>query len=437
MSKVKITIMGAGSTVFTTELMSDFLLTPGLDQGTFALVDIDAERLELAHQMGEFLIERTGRDWTVEASTDRTQVLSDSDYVINTIEVAGLPNVRHDYEIPLKYGVDQCIGDTIGPGGLFKALRTLPAWLDILADVERLAPRASVINYTNPMSLTVLTGVRASSLPIVGLCHSIQHTSRQLAEYLDLPYEEIDWRAAGINHMAWFVELSRNGEDLYPLLRQRAQDPDIYEQDPIRFEMMFELGAFVTESSGHVSEYTGYFRKRPELIERYCRSGYRGESGFYANNWPTWRAESDQGLRDYLSGKEEYEIKRGYEYASIIAEAIESNVPAVIYGNVPNTGLIDNLPQDSIVEVACLVDGKGIQPTHFGSLPTHLALLNQQHMAFHDLVATAVLEQDREAAVHALMVDPLTAAVCSLAEIRQMFDEMAEAERDYLPEFVK
>jgi alpha-galactosidase len=199
MAKIKVTIIGAGSTVFATELMTDFLLTPALKKGTFALVDIDAKRLELAHLMGEFLIERTGRNWAIEASTDRTQLLPGSDYIINTIEVAGLPNVRHDYEIPLKYGVDQCIGDTIGPGGLFKSLRTLPAWLDILTDIERLAPRALVMNYTNPMSLTVLTGVRASSLPIVGLCHSIQHTSCELAEYLDLPYEEIDWRAAGIN----------------------------------------------------------------------------------------------------------------------------------------------------------------------------------------------------------------------------------------------
>ncbi|MCG2770159.1 MAG: alpha-glucosidase/alpha-galactosidase [Anaerolineae bacterium] len=323
------------------------------------------------------------------------------------------------------------------PGGAVQSLAHAPCLARHPGDVERLAPRALVMNYTNPMSLTVLTGVRASSLSIVGLCHSIQGTSRQLAKYLDLPYEDIVWRAAGINHMAWFLELSRNGEDLYPLLRQRAQDPDIYEQDPVRFELMSELGAFVTESSGHVSEYTGYFRKRPELIERYCRAGYRGESGFYANNWPTWRAKADQALRDYLSGKEEFEIKRGHEYASIIAEAIESNVPAVVYGNVPNTGLIDNLPQDGIVEVACLVDGKGIQPTHFGSLPTHLAALNQPHMAFHGLVATAVLEQDREAAMHALMVDPLTAAVCSLAEIRQMFDEMVEVERDYLPDFLK
>jgi alpha-galactosidase len=436
MSKIKFTIIGAGSTVFSTELMTDILLTPGLEEGVFGLVDIDTERLELAHRMGEFLIERTGRRWTVEAGTDRAQILPDSDYIINTIEVAGLPNVRHDFDIPLKYGVDQCIGDTIGPGGLFKALRTLPAWIDILDDAERLAPRSLVMNYTNPMSLTVLVGVTVSSLPIVGLCHSIQHTSQELAEYLDMPYEEIDWRAAGINHLAWFVQLERDGEDLYPLLCERIRDPKIYARDPVRFDMMLHLGAFCTESSGHNSEYTAYYRKRPDLIERYCRAGYLGESGFYANNWPTWRADNDQWLRDILSGKEAFEPERGPEFASYIVEAIETGTPAVIYGNVLNTGLIDNLPQDGIVEVACLVDRKGVQPTYFGSLPTHLAALDQQHMAFHDLVATAVLEEDREAAVHALMVDPLTAAVCSLEEIRQMFDEMVEAERDYLPEFL-
>jgi alpha-galactosidase len=433
----KVTIIGAGSAEFATELMTDILLTPALETGVFALVDIDHERLELAHQMAEFLIECTGRNWSVEASADRSQVLTGSDYVINTIEVAGLANVRHDYDIPMKYGIDQCIGDTIGPGGLFKALRTLPAWLDILADVERLAPHALVLNYTNPMSLTVLTGVRASKLPIVGLCHSIQYTSRQLAAYLDILYEEIDWRAAGINHLAWFVKLERNGEDLYPRLRQRAQKyPEIYEQDPVRFEMMFHLGAFVSESSGHASEYTAYFRKRPDLIKTYTRSAYRGESGFYANNWPTWRKQADQELRDYLVGNQNFQPERGPEFASYIMEAIATNVPTVIYGNVLNTGLIDNLPQNGVVEVACLVDKKGIQPTYFGALPTHLANLDQQHMAFHDLVATAILEQDREAAVHALMVDPLTAAVCSLAEIRAMFDELVKAQHDYLPEFL-
>ncbi len=433
----KVTIIGAGSAEFATELMTDILLAPGLKSGTFALVDVDAERLELAHRMAEFLIQHTDHDWTVEASTDRSRVLAGSDFVISTIEVAGLANVRYDYDIPLKYGVDQCIGDTIGPGGLFKALRTLPAWLDILADVERLAPRALVMNYTNPMSLTVLTGLRASKLPIVGLCHSIQHTSTQLAEYLDLPYEEIDWRAAGINHLSWFVKLERHGKDLYPRLRERARRPEIYHQDPVRFEMMFHLGTFSTEGSGHASEYTAYFRKRPNLVQKYDRGGYAGESGYYANNWPIWREKAAQDLKEYLSGQKEFVLERGHEFASYIMEAMTTNTPTVIYGNVLNTGLIDNLPHNGVVEVACLVDKKGIQPTYFGALPTHLANLDQQHMAFHDLVATAVLEQDREAALHALMVDPLTAAVCSLAEIRAMFDEMVEAEHDYLPGFVQ
>ncbi|RPI32674.1 MAG: alpha-glucosidase/alpha-galactosidase, partial [Chloroflexota bacterium] len=350
--------------------------------------------------------------------------------------VAGLSNVRHDFDIPLKYGVDQCIGDTIGPGGLFKALRTLPAWIEILTDVEHLAPQALVMNYTNPMSLTVLTGLRVSSLPIVGLCHSIQSTSRVLAKYLDIPYDQLDWRAAGINHMAWFTRLERDGEDQYPRLRQRIQDPVIYEQDPIRFEIMLHMGAFCTESSGHISEYMAYFRKRPDLLKLYTRPAYRGESGYYANNWPTWRRQNDERIQSYLSGAKEYQMRRSEEYASYIIEAIETNHPAVINGNVMNTGLIDNLPQNGIVEVACLIDRKGIQPTHFGSLPTHLAMIPQQHMAFHDLVATAVIEKDREAAVHALMVDPLTTAVCSLAEIRQMFDEMVVAEQKDLPEFL-
>lgn len=433
----KVTIIGAGSAVFTTEVMSDILCTPAMDTGTIALVDIHAGRLELAHQMAEYLVAKSGRNWNIEASMDRTRVLAGSNYIINTIEVAGRENVRHDYDIPLKYGVDQCIGDTIGPGGLFKALRTLPAWLEILADVERLAPNALVMNYTNPMSLTVLTGVRASNLSIVGLCHSIQHTSYQLAEYLDIPWEEIDWRAAGINHLAWFTKLERNGRNLYPVLEKRiAEFPEIYEQDPVRFEMMKHLGAFVTESSGHTSEYTGYFRKRPDLIKEYMRPEYRGESGFYANNWPTWLKESAQELRSFISGAEIYELERGPEFASYIMEAMETGTPTVIYGNVPNTGLIDNLPPDGVVEVACLVDKKGIQPTHFGPLPAHLAALDAQHMAFHDLVATAVLEQNREAAVHALMMDPLTTAVCSLEEIRAMFDEMAKVQRDYLPSFI-
>jgi alpha-galactosidase len=432
----KVTIIGAGSNEFAAELTRDILATPALDQGTCALVDIDAERLELAQCMVQRLIAKTGRNWNVVASTERKNVLAGSDYLINSIEVAGLENVRHDYDIPLKYGVDQCIGDTIGPGGLFKALRTLPAWLDILKDTQHLAPGCLVMNYTNPMSLSVLTGLRAVNLPIVGLCHSVQHTSMQLSSYLDILYPEICWRVAGINHLAWFVELSRDGEDLYPRLRERARLPEVYEQDPVRLEIMLHLGAFPTESSGHVSEYVSFFRKRPDLLQKYMRSGYRGESGFYANNWPTWRKEGDQRTRDFLAGKEEFSLARGIEYASFIIEAIETNTPAVIYGNVLNTDLITNLPRTGVVEVACLVDRRGVQPVHFGELPVQLAASNYAHMAFHELVATAVLEQDREAAVHALMVDPLTSAVCSLDEIRQMFEEMRAAQQAYLPEFM-
>ncbi len=219
----KVTLIGAGSAVFAAEIIKDILATPTLDGGTFALVDIDEGRLEVAQQMAEWLVRQSGRAWSVEASTDRSKVLAGTDYVVNSIEVAGLANVRHDYDIPLKYGVDQCIGDTTGPGGLFKALRTLPAWLDILKDIEQLAPKALVMNYTNPMSLTVLTGVRASQLSIVGLCHSVQHTTQQLAAYLDIPYAEIDWRGGGINHLAWITKLERAGEDLYPLLRVEPQ----------------------------------------------------------------------------------------------------------------------------------------------------------------------------------------------------------------------
>lgn len=432
----KVAIIGAGSAVFAYEIMRDVLVTPGLESGTFALVDIDAERLELAHQIADKLIVATGRNWNVEASTDRTKVMAGTDYLINTIEVAGMENVRHDFDIPMKYGVNQCIGDTIGPGGIFKALRTLPAWLDILRDAERLAPNALVMNFTNPMSLTVLTGLRASKLPIVGLCHSIPHTAETLAGYLNIPVKELKYRAAGINHLAWLVELTHNGEDMYPRLRELAKDPAIYEQDPIRFETMLHLGAFPTEGSGHSSEYTPYFRKRPDLVEKYTRAGYLGETGFYANNWPRWREEAAEEIRRMVSGEDELDLERGVEYASYIIEAVETDTPTVIYGNVENTGLVTNLPQGGVVEVACLVNRDGVQPTYYGALPTQLAALDQVHMAVHDLVATAVLEQNREAAFYALMLDPLTAAVNSPAEIRSMFDEMAAVQAPYLPEWM-
>jgi alpha-galactosidase len=426
---IRVVILGAGSTVFARQLMIDLLCTPGLERGTFALVDIDEERLELAQRIASRLIEKAGRGWTVEATTDRLQALPGCDYVISTIEVAGLRNVRPDYEIPLKYGVDQCIGDTIGPGGIFKMLRTGPTWLEILRDVERLCPQAVVMNYTNPMSALMLLALRATRLQAVGLCHSVQSTSRQLAGYLDVPYEELYWQCAGINHLAWFTELTHQGENMYPRLRQAASDPEIYEADPVRFEVMLHFGAFVTESSGHFSEYVPYFRKRPDLLERYTRDGYQGESGFYANNWPRWRAEADETIRAQLAGRSEIVLQRSSEYASVIVEAIEMNRPAVIHGNVLNVGLIDNLPVGGCVEVPVLANATGLHPIRFGSLPPQLAALDAAHMYVHELMIQAVLERDREAALQAMMLDPLTAAVCSPAEIQDMFEEMWEAEQ--------
>ena len=430
----KVTLIGAGSAVFARQLMTDILAIDGLEGGTFALVDIDAKRLDLARRIALRLIELTGKRWKVQASIDRTEVLEDTDYVINSIEVAGLQNVRHDYDIPMRYGVDQCIGDTIGPGGIFKALRTGPAWLEIIADVQRLAPRAVVMNYTNPMSILTLAALLSTDQPVVGLCHSVQGTSRQLATYLDIPYEELKWRCAGINHNAWFTTLERDGEDLYPVLRERARIPEIYEQDPVRFEMMLHFGAFVTESSGHFSEYVPYFRKRPDLIKKYTRPGYLGESGFYANNWPDWRRANDAAIQSMLQGETPVPLKRGHEYGSDIIEAIECGRTKSIHGNVRNHDSIDNLPH-GCVEVECQVDRGGLHTQHFGPLPEQLAALNRAHMAVHELVVEALLERDRQKAKYALMLDPLTAAVCSPKEIDRMFEEMWEAERESLQAF--
>ncbi|MBN1660236.1 MAG: alpha-glucosidase/alpha-galactosidase, partial [Anaerolineae bacterium] len=311
-----------------------------------------------------------------------------------------------------------------------KMVRTGPAWLDIVRDVERLCPGAVVMNYTNPMSALTLLALRATGLALVGLCHSVQGTSRQIAGYVDVPYEELRFRCGGINHLAWFVELTRDGEDLYPRLRAAARDPEIYDCDPVRFEVMLHFGAFVTESSGHLSEYLPYFRKRPHLLARYVREGYRGESGFYAHNWPRWRREAEEAVRAQLEGRSEIVLHRSSEYAADIVEAIETGRPAVIHGNVLNSGLIDNLPAGGCVEVPILVDGTGLHPTHFGPLPPQMAALDAAHMHVHELMVESVLNRDRQAALHALMLDPLTAAVLSPAEIKSMFDEMWAAERE-------
>jgi len=432
---IKIVFLGAGSFFFQ-GLFTDVLNIPGADVGEMALVDVDPHRLELAERLGRTIVEKMGRRWTVRATTDRREVLSGSHYIINCIEVSGVECVRHDHDIPARYGVDQCIGDTGGPGGLFKALRTAPVFLDVLRDVETMCPDAWVLNYTNPMSILCLAAARASRAKLVGLCHSVQGTSRQLAGYLGVPYGELQWRCGGINHLAWMTELKHQGRDMYPLLFDKARnDPVTYEKDPVRFDVMLHFGFFVTESSGHLSEYLPYYRKRPDLLRRYCREGYLGGSGFYAAQWPDWRRQCDEDRRKRIAGEQEIATQRSGEYASFIIEAMETDDPFVIHGTVPNAGLIPNLAADGVVEVACVVDRNGVHPARFGPLPPQCAALCDWNMRMYDLAATACLERSREAAIHALMLDPLTAAVCSPAEIRSMAEELFEAERAYLPGF--
>jgi alpha-galactosidase len=437
-----VTIIGAGSTVFAAELISDFLTTPGLDEGEFRLIDIDVERLSLAHQFAEYLVERSGRRWTVASSTERADLLAGSTVIISTIEVAGLASVDFDYEIPKKFGVDQCIGDTIGPGGLFKSLRTIPVFLEILADIERLAPDALVLNHTNPMSMTILAAARASDVPVWGMCHSVHHTVEDLAGYLEIDQESISFDAAGVNHLAWLTMLEQDGVDLYPRLRERGKIEEIYQQDPVRFELMFQFGAFPTESSGHVSEYLPYFRTHPDLVDSWKGREYIGESGFYAHNWPTWRRENDAMLHDVLAGKQEFELVRGPEYPSKIVQAMSSardgsaGSPASIYVTTLNRDFISNVHQDNAVEVAAVVDQDGIHPERYGDLAEPMASWVRRHQEFNDLAVTSILDRDREAAVHALMIDPLTSAACELGQIREMFDEMVDAQRAHLPPYL-
>jgi alpha-galactosidase len=456
---IKVTMMGAGSG-FTPRLTNDILRIPGEVGGTIALVDIDENRLTTMKKLIENLIGKLGKEdrWKVIASTDRTEVMGGSDYLTNCIEVSGLACVRHDNDIPKKYGIDQCIGDTIGPGGLFKSLRTIPVWLDVLKDAERLCPGALVLNYTNPMNMMCLAAQRASHMPVVGLCHSVQGTSHLLASYAGVPYEELEWECAGINHLAWFTKLKHNGENLYTkTLYEKFSDelaratkeglpkdaersspygwvvPD-HHKDLVRKDMCIHFGAFITESSGHLSEYLPYYRKRPDLLNAYARYGYDGGSSFYADNWPTWRKNADADREAMVKGEKEFTWERSWEYASWIIEAREKDSPFRIHGNVSNRGgLIENLPHDGCVEVPVMIDRNGFNPTRYGRLPSQMAAICSSNMSMFELGVQAVLNKSKEAAIYALTLDPLSAACCSPAEIKAMTLELFEAEKDFLP----
>jgi len=442
---IKITMMGAGSG-FTPRLITDVISISGNQGGTLALVDIDRHRLTTMHQLiKKLLAERGALNWNVIASTDRTKVLPGSNYIVNCIEVSGLECVRFDNDIPAKYGVNQCIGDTIGPGGLFKALRTIPVWLDVLKDAERYCPEAIVLNYTNPMNMLCLAAARTSKMQVVGLCHSVQGTSHLMAKRAGVPYEEMEWECAGINHLAWFTKLRHNGKDLYPILKKKAEqdlagkpsDPDD-KNDLVRKDMMLHFGAFITESSGHLSEYLPYYRKRKDLLKKYARPGYCGETSFYANNWPAWRAKADKWRMELLAATKPIDWKRSWEYASWIIEAREKDSPFRIHGNVMNSSgnlgsLITNLPANGCVEVSTMIDRNGLNPTRYGALPAQMAALCASNMAVFELGATAAVERSKEAAIYALQLDPHTASVCCPAEIKKMTLELFAAEKKFLP----
>ena len=437
--KINVLMMGAGSG-FTNAVLKDVVLIPDSLGGELRLCDIDPVRLALSEKLMLKVLEESGEDdkWTIRASTDRLELMPGTDYIVNSIEVSGVACVRFDNDIPLEFGVSQNIGDTIGPGGLMKGMRTVPVFLEILRDAERLCPKAVVLNYTNPMNMMMLAATRSSSLQMVGLCHSVQGTSHMLAGFTGVPYEQVQWKCAGINHLAWFTEFNGpDGKSLYPGLMEQAADrtSKFATDEPVRSDMMLHFGAFITESSGHLSEYLPYYRKRKDLLDKYTDTGYRGEESFYANNWPNWRKAQDEKRERYFTGEEKIDLQRTWEYGAWIIESIEKNQPFVIYGNVANNGCIENLPQDGCIEVACLVNGNGIQPTRFGRLPKQMAAVCDSNMRMFDLAADAAIHRSIELATYALYHDPLTAAVCSPAEIKEMARRLFEVEAEFLPGF--
>ncbi len=422
----KIVIIGAGSVVFTRRLLQDVVTTPSLAASEISLVDIDPERLDLIGRFAKRLVSDSAVEATVEMTTDRAEGLSDADYVITTIRVGD--DLSIDQGIPLKYGVDQSVGDTIGPGGVFKALRTVPSLLDICRDIEEICPDAWLLQYTNPMAISCWTIADATEVQAVGLCHSVQRTTQQLADYIGAPPESVSVWAAGINHMAWFLKFERDGQDAYPALWDALEDDDTYARDPVRFEVMRHFGYFVSESTRHMSEYVPYFRTTPDRIGQFGLDQISADLARLEK-----RNEEYFGrMEEELASDTPLTAETSDEYACRIMSAMETGAPTVINGNVPNEGLITNLPERACVEVPCLVDRLGVHPMTVGDLPPHLAALNRANIAVQELASRAVLESSRDDARHAVLLDPLTSAVLSLAEIDEMFEEMWTAHGDQL-----
>jgi alpha-galactosidase len=435
----KITFIGAGSLVFTRNLCNDILLAPALQDSTISLMDIEPERLEQSRQIVQAITDKGKLPARIEATTDRAQAIQDADYVITTFQQGGLEAYESDIEIPRKYGVEQCVGDTLGPGGVFRALRTIPVLIDLCEEMDKLAPDALLLNYVNPMAANCWAVDAATGRPHVGLCHSVQGTSEMLARWINVPYDEVSFLCAGINHQAFFLEFRNGKTDLYPLIREAIQRPEVYGEEPVRIELMKHFGYFVTESSGHASEYVPYFRKSAKMVNSELVPKFTGESNYWLDFGRTggYLRHCQHRLNEFQQEHEailaeDPRSERTHEYGSYIIEAIETDHPIRINGNVPNTGLIENLPEGCCVEVPCLVDSNGIQPTKVGKLPPQLGALNRTNVNVQELILEAALTGNTEAIYHAVMLDPLSGAVCTLPQIRSMVDELLEAQKSWI-----
>ena len=433
----KFAFIGAGSVNFTRAIIRDLLTYPAFEDAQFYLMDIDREKLDGIRACVDNIVAAFGNKATVVSTMNRREALDGADGVLCTVFNGDIDIWRYDVEIPKQFGVDTNIGDTRSVSGMFRALRNIPLMLDICRDIEELCPHAVFLNYTNPMSMLCKAMQANTNVCVTGLCHSVQGTAAQLAQWIGADESEITYLCAGVNHQAFFLEFKRSGVDAYPQIFEAIKKKEIYESDIVRCEMLRHLDYFPTESSGHNSEYNAWFRKRPDLIEKYCTGGTSWNPGEYAfslnlrikrkETWP-------EDIKKWIAEKPD--TKRGQEYAANIFNAIfGDNALYTFNGNVLNTGLIDNLPENSCVEVPVLASKNGIQPMHVGPLPAHLATLVGTTARIEDMIAEAAVTGDRRLVLHAVQLDPLTSAVCSLEEIDQMVNLLFEKNRDYLPAF--
>jgi alpha-galactosidase len=434
----KIAFIGAGSFGFTRKLVRDILTFPELAGAEIALMDIDSERLAAIEQACRKIVDAGNYPAKITATTDRTKALEGADGVCITILAGGVQVWRYDIEIPKEYGVDINVGDTRGPAGIFRTLRTMPVMLDIARDITRLCPDAVILNYTNPMAM-LCRGVQGETdLNFTGLCHSVQGTASMLAKWIGAPEDEITYTCAGINHQAWYLQFLWNGKDAYPLIRKAMDNPEIYNEEQIRNDMFLHLDYYVTESSGHNSEYVAWYRKRPDLIEKYCTSGTGwnpGHYGYILNRYlereETWKQTIEEWLKE-----DEIDLERGHEYAASIFNAVFGDGRMYKFnGNVRNFGLIDNLPEGCCVEVPVLASPRGIEAIHVGALPDHLAIINNTSARCEELAVQSAIEGDPRKTFHAICMDPLASAVLSLAEIKEMTQSMFRKNAEHLPQF--